>query len=211
MIVLLDSQLAVQLTTVATFILTIGLAWVMTSKYARRPSRALMFWSLGIWLFALGVLIEIVFAFGYYSELLIGTYLFIVALLVESLALGSVQLVKSGMVRRSYYTICALFTVLLLYSLMTENLGMILYNYVVWGNIPTYVAIWSGLITFPAAVVLLGVAIKSYLNKRSRKMLSIIAGVVIVSIAGTLYIAQYPAFLYLSEFIGIVLLWYGFI
>lgn len=41
-------------------------------------------------------------------------------------------------------------------------------------------------------------------------MLSIIAGVVIVSIAGSLFIAQFPAFLYYSEFIGILLLCLGF-
>ncbi len=45
----------------------------------------------------------------------------------------------------------------------------------------------------------------------SKKMLSIIAGVIIVSIAGSLYIVHFPAFLYYSEFIGISLLWFGFI
>lgn len=39
------------------------------------------------------------------------------------------------------------------------------------------------------------------------KMLATIAGVVIVAIAGSLYIAQFPAFPYYSEFIGILLLW----
>ena len=41
-------------------------------------------------------------------------------------------------------------------------------------------------------------------------MLSIIAGVVVVSIAGGLYIAAVPVFLYYSEFVGIILLWFGF-
>jgi hypothetical protein len=33
---------------------------------------------------------------------------------------------------------------------------------------------------------------------------------VVVSVAGSLYLVQFPAFLYYSEFIGILLLWLGF-
>ena len=54
------------------------------------------------------------------------------------------------------------------------------------------------------------IAAISYKRTRSKKMLSIIAGVIVVSIAGTLYIASFPEFLYFSEFIGILLLWAGF-
>ena len=40
-------------------------------------------------------------------------------------------------------------------------------------------------------------------------MLSIIGGVVAVAAVGSLYTAQFPAFLHYSEFVGILLLWFG--
>ncbi|MEM3426614.1 MAG: hypothetical protein QXI42_12560 [Thermoproteota archaeon] len=64
--------------------------------------------------------------------------------------------------------------------------------------------------TFPAAAVIIIFAALSYRQRHSLKMLSIIAGIIIVSIAGTLYIASFPEFLYYSEFICILFLWLGF-
>jgi hypothetical protein len=51
----------------------------------------------------------------------------------------------------------------------------------------------------------------SYRKTRNKKLLSIIAGVIVVSIAGTLYIVAFPAFLYYAELAGIALLWLGFV
>lgn len=207
----LTSQLSVEVTTVVIFLLAVVLGVIITRRYTRKRTRSLMFWSLGMWFFAIGVFLEILFALGIYSGFLIKTYLLVVAILVEMLALGSSELLRSGLIKNAYRIFTVLTTIILAYYLATSNVGNILTDYIVYGNIPINVAIWSSIITFPAALMLAGVAIKSYLKKRSNKLLSIIGGVVIVSIAGTLYIAQYPAFLYLSEFIGILALWYGFI
>jgi hypothetical protein len=66
-------------------------------------------------------------------------------------------------------------------------------------------------VTFPAAIILILIAALSYRKTRNPKLISIIIGVVVVSVAGTLYIVQFPAFLYYAEFIGILLLWIGFV
>ena len=132
-------------------------------------------------------------------------------MLVELLALGSMQLVKNRNAKKVYNVFVILSTLLLAYSLMISNIGNIITDYVVFGLLPISVVITSSIITFPAAIILIAVAVKSYLVKRSSKLLSIIAGVIIVSIAGTLYIVQYPAFLYIAEFVGILALWYGFV
>jgi hypothetical protein len=208
---ILTSQLSVEVTTVVTLLLTIFLAAVMTKRYMKRKSVSLMYWSTAIWIFALGVFIEIVFAYGIYSQDLIRSYLFLVAVLVELLALGSMQLVKNRNAKKVYNVFVILSTLLLAYSLMISNIGNIITDYVVFGLLPISVVITSSIITFPAAIILIAVAVKSYLVKRSSKLLSIIAGVIIVSIAGTLYIVQYPAFLYIAEFVGILALWYGFV
>lgn len=196
--------------TTVVFLLSLALTFVLTRSYFRGRKASVMFWSAGMWAFTAGVLLEIAFALNASSELLIALYLFIVALLVELLALGSIQLIGSNRVKRAYYVFCVITTVFIAYSLLSTNITNLIRDYIVYGNPPLLVIVASSLVTFPAAVVLIAVAVKSYLKTRSYKMLSIIAGVVVVSVAGTLYIASFPSILYAAEFVGIVLLWIGF-
>ncbi len=207
---LLTSQLSTEITTVVVFAASLLLAVVMSNRYMKKRSVPLLFWSAGMWLFSLGVLMEIVFALGIYSQLLADSYLLVVALLVNVLALGSIQLVSSKRIKKSYYAFSIVSVFLLLYSLATTNQGNMIQNYVLAGVPAVSVIIASSLITFPAAAILLVVAYLGYRKRKDKRLLSIIAGVIIVSVAGTLYIAAYPAFLYLAEVAGIALLWYGF-
>ena len=207
---LLTSQLSTEITTVVVFAASLLLAVVMSNRYMKKRSIPLLFWSAGMWLFSLGVLMEIVFALGIYSQLLADSYLLVVALLVNVLALGSIQLVSSKRIKKSYYAFSIVSVFLLLYSLATTNQGNMIQNYVLAGVPAVSVIIASSLITFPAAAILLVVAYLGYRKRKDKRLLSIIAGVIIVSVAGTLYIAAYPAFLYLAEVAGIALLWYGF-
>ena len=208
---ILASQVFVEFSTLLILVLALGLAIVMSYRYVRKHSKPLLYWSTGMWFFVVGVLLEVLFAFGAYSELLIALYLFVVAMVVESLALGSMQLVKSGRLRTSYYIYSIIAAALLAYSLYASNIGNVITNHIVFGALPVSVVVTSSIITFPAAAILIAIAAISYLHKHSAKMLSIIAGVLVVSVAGTLYIAAMPSFLYYSEFIGILLLWLGFI
>ncbi|MGI0141619.1 MAG: hypothetical protein ACREBF_03150, partial [Candidatus Micrarchaeales archaeon] len=169
-----------------------------------------LFWSLGLWVFAITVLMETFFALGFYSGLLIDAYLFLVALLVVLLALGSVQLVKTRWIRIGYYVIAALGIIATAYSLAISGFQSLMESWIVAG-IPSNAIIYaSSLATFPAAIVLIAIAVLGFWRTRSIKMLSIIAGVIVVSVAGTLYIASFPSFLYYAEFVGILLLWLGF-
>ncbi len=210
----LTSQLSVIATVLVTLILTILLSIVITRKYFIRKTRSLLFWSLGLWFFTIGVFLEYLFATGTYSDLLIGGYLLVVAMLVELLALGSVQLIDSKIVHKVYYAFVVVTTLLLTYLLLVTPIGSqntVITDYIVYGNLPINIVLASSLITFPAAIIIIFSAAKGYLARRDPRLLSIILGVIIVSIAGTLYIVQYPAFLYISEFVGILLLWYGFL
>lgn len=203
-------QLAVLASTVIVLALTCILAYFLTLEYIRKKLKSHLFWSAGLWLFALGVALEVLFAYGIYSEFLIKSYLFIVVLLVEALALGSIQLVKSSGIRFAYYAFVIASSAAVFVSLMLGPIGNVLQDYVVFGLLPTWVTITSAISTFVAAIILVAVAAIGYKQRRSRKMLYIIAGVVVVSVAGTLYIAAFPEFLYFSEFFGILLLWLGF-
>jgi hypothetical protein len=196
--------------TVVVFILSLILTIFLTKSYLKKKGTSLMFWSLGMWAFTIGMILEIIFALGIYSELLISSYLFIVAILVEFLALGSINLIKSRKIKLAYYGFCIITTVFMLYTLVILKIPNLVINYIVYGPLPILVVYSSSFITFPAAAVLVIVAASSYIKRKDYRYLSIISGVIIVSIAGTLYIVTFPSLLYLAEFLGIVLLWIGF-
>jgi hypothetical protein len=183
----------------------------MTYKFFKKKAKSQLAWSLGLWLFGVGVLLEILFSFNFYNAFLIKVYLASVAFLVSFLALGSTVLLKNKKVFSYYGIFFILSAIFVVYSLIVSTIGNVLTNYVVFGVLPLLVVISSSVMTFPAAAMLIAVAVISYRKTSNKKMLSIIAGVVIVSVAGSLYIAHFPTFLYYSEFIGILLLWLGFI
>ncbi len=187
------------------------LSLIISAGYFRQRKSSTMFWSCGLWLFSVSALLEVFFSAGYFSEAAIDSYLFLVALLVQLLSLGSISLLPSGKYLKPYAVYSIGTDVFLVYALAASSVGNIILNGVVYGALPVIVTVGSSLITFPAAAILLAVAALSYRKTHNRKLLSIIAGTIVVSAAGALYIAYFPAFLYVAELIGIVLLWIGFV
>lgn len=210
---------ALQLTVIAVvvfvFLASTALSVQLTRKYLKTKGRPLLYWSIGLWLFAFGTFLEILFAVGIYSLFLISLYLFVVGILVLSLSLGSMELAHTRKLKIAYWAFAIIATILLLVSLIVAPVqnttqSPIIQNYVVFGILPLLVVETSSLVTFPASIVLIAMALKSYFNTKNARLLSIVAGVIIVAIAGTLYIVQFPEFLYIAELVGIILLWVGF-
>ncbi|MGC8496034.1 MAG: hypothetical protein ACP5MX_02405 [Candidatus Micrarchaeia archaeon] len=186
------------------------LSALLFSDYAKRKTLNYLFWGLGLALFALGTFIEALFAAGIYGALLAKFYLLIVAMLVVSLGEGSIMMLKSHAAKYAYSAFAIFSFMLMIYALAYSSIGNIVSNYIVYGVLPLPVVVASSIATFPASLVIIATALLSYLKTHSRKMLSIILGVIVVSIAGTLYIVQFPVLLYYAEALGIVLLWIGF-
>ena len=204
-------QITVAISTIVILVLTLLLTFFITRDYAVKRTRALLFWSLGLWLFVAGVGLETAFALGVYNGWLANLYIVVVTLLVQFLALGSMQLISSTKLKKAYYGFCIATTAILFYSVIAFPAAYILSSAGVAIKSTSLAAtIASLLTTFPAAAILVAVAALTYIKTRSPKMLSIIAGVIVVSVAGTLYIVSFPALLYYSEFFGILLLWLGF-
>ena len=207
---LMSFAFTISLTSIV-FILSLGLTVVMGMKAAKVRSKSLQFWFSGMAVFTLSVLLEIIFAIGYYPALLLKSYLFLVAAIVELLALGSVSLAGNGKYTTSYGIYVLLTSIFLVYTLASGILGKMIISHVFFGALPIMVTVASSLITFPAAVIILVKAALDYRKGHSPNMISIIIGVIVVSVAGTLYITGFPSFLYLAEFIGIFLLWFGLV
>ena len=211
MVLMVSLQMLVFLATLLTAIPTIVLAAYMTKKWIGKKQRSHLFWSAGLWLFAITVLMETLFSQGIYSSLLIDLYLLLVVILVEMLALGSIQLIKSKLYRDLYYAFTVIITAITAYLIFSKDQGNLIMNYVVAGQPSIPVIIASSVATFAAVIIIVFIAAISYRKTHNAKMISIITGVCIVSIAGTLYIASYPYLLYYAEFIGMALLWLGFV
>lgn len=206
----LDGQVFTAVSIAIILILSAILSIFLTTTYLAKKTSSYASWSIGLWLFTFAVLEEFLFSFGIYSQFLIRSYLAAVAILVQVLAIGSLQLFGQRRPLVAYYVYSATVTIVLFAALYTATVGDIISSYVVYGGLPLAVMISSSLVTFPAAAILVAVAAISFHKTHNWKMISIIAGVVVVSIAGTLYIAKFPVFLYYAEFGGILLLWAGF-
>ncbi|WP_337860201.1 hypothetical protein [Ferroplasma sp.] len=204
------SQGFVTFSTIVIFLLSAGLTFFIVKKYIAKKQLNLLFWSAGLIVFTVAVFLEILMADKIYSRFLIDFYLFLVAVLVQFLALGSFALFGNKKFLNYYYIYSTLATVFLVVTLIVSPVGNIINSHIVYGVLPLSVTISSSFVTFPAATFIILIAAISYKKFHSNKLLSIIAGVIIVAIAGTLYIAAIPVFLYYAEFIGILLLWLGF-
>ncbi|MGP6220153.1 hypothetical protein [Caldiplasma sukawensis] len=168
------------------------------------------FWGSGLFLFVLGAFLEVLFALNISGTLLFSVYLFSVALLVELLALGSLSLLNNKKMLLGFIVYTVLSSLAVIATLIITPASNILVNGVVYGALPLPVVISSSFSTFPSAAILIGVAVYSLKKTGNLKMVWIIAGTVLVSIAGSLYIASFPELLYYSEFLGILFLWAGF-
>ena len=206
----ITSEAFVLLSVITIFALTIGLTVVILKKYLKTQYLSLFYWSLGLIVFTFAVLLEIIMAANIFSRFLIDFYLFLVAILVNFLALGSFALFGNRKFL-FYYNIYSIISIIFfIITLIIYPVGHIIIHHIVFGPLPLMIVISSSAITFPAAVLIIIIAAISYRKSKNAKLLSIIAGVLVVSTAGTLYIAAIPVFLYYAEFIGIVLLWVGF-
>ncbi|MDE1871273.1 MAG: hypothetical protein KGI06_03470 [Candidatus Micrarchaeota archaeon] len=192
------------------FVLSLVLTIVLTLSYLKSRRLSKLFWSLGMWAFTASALMTVAFALGTYSEPLATIYLYIVAILVELLAIGSMQLMSYGNMKLAYYAFCAITTAFMFYSLAVSSIPNLIANYALYGSPPALVVYASSAITIPASAILVIIAIKSYWTGKDYWNISIVAGVLIFALSGAIYINSFPSMQYVTEFIGIFLLWLGF-
>ncbi|AAT43417.1 hypothetical protein [Picrophilus oshimae] len=208
---IVTSRSFVVASTIVILILSAILTYVISKTYMKTKRTHLFYWSAGLFVFTVSVLLETLMASGIYNVFIISLYLFLVAVLVNFLSLGSFALYNNKKFENYYYIYSGITVIFLIITLALYPPGYLISDYIVYGPLPLPVTISSSFVTFPAAFFIVLIAIISYKKNKNKKLLSIIAGVIIVSIAGTLYIARFPVFLYYAEFIGIVLLWIGFV
>lgn len=201
---------SVEASTLVFFVLSSVLSAYITKSYFVRKQKNYLYWSAGMWIFALSDLFEVLFAFGIYNQPMAKVYLFLVALLVVPLAMGSLELTKSRRPRITYLVYSVITVLILAYYTFTANVGNIVTDSVVNGNLPLNVIVWSSVITFPALIIIVAIAALGYIRTKRKKLLWIIAGMIVFAVGGMLYVESLPGSVYYAEFIGLVMLWLGF-
>jgi hypothetical protein len=190
----------------------LALAVLVFDRYRREHQACHLYWGVGLLLFFVTLVEEAVLDLGVWSQPLIQSYFILVAVLVGILSLGSAELSLSGRWRQAYFgyigtTSVALVVIGFLVPVPTDVMS----GGVVSGLPPTSVDVLSSLITFPAAILLVVSSVYGAWKRHRPSLLYIAAGTIVISAAGTLYLVQLPATLYYAEFVGIVLLFLGFV
>lgn len=193
-------------------LMTLLLSVLVFRKY-RSGLSSYLWWGTGIFLGFVTITQEAALVFGYWSQPLIRTYIFLVALLVGVMSVGSVNLLKNGWIRATWFGYVVLMSIATAYFSFTTPVGRdVLVGGVLLGTLPSIDILFSTLLTAPAALALIALALYSTLKTRRLGTLFIAAGGIVLSISGALFaIRSFPALLYYAEFVGVLLLFIGFI
>ena len=182
-------------------------------RSVRERSRVQLMWGIGLAFATVATAVELVVYAGIVSGLLLQTYVFLSAAIVGMLSLGSTRVIRSSLFRTSYtvYTLAMCATVgVLSYSTGLSSSAMVSQG-VITGNPPTTLIIVSSLVTVPATFVLLGAVVVALRRSWRWQTLMMGVGACVLAAGGALYIASFPVALYYSEFIGIVLIFFGLV
>lgn len=180
-------------------------------RYQSQRIRPHLYWALGLVLVTATLLEEAVFAVGVWNSAIVQSYLFIVALLVGVLSLGSAEANLTGRWRTAYFGyIGAMAAAVALFCAIEPPAPDILSGGILVGNPPLGVVVTSTLLTVPASILMAGTSLLAAKRLRRWRLASIAAGIIVISIAGALYIVSVPETLYYAEFAGVVLLFFGF-
>lgn len=211
-----NSEVAVSDAIVASIVveslIALLLAVLVLARYRRERQPWHLYWGVGVALVFVTLLEESALDAGAWSQLLIRSYLVLIAVLVGILSLGSAEVSLTGRWRAVWFGYVALScAACAIVGAVTPVSSSIMYQGVVWGSPPTSVVVLSSVVTFPSALLLIGSALYGAVRERRPQLLFIVAGAALFSLAGTLYIASFPVAMVYSEFAGVVLLFLGFV
>ncbi len=200
------------ISTLVLFFANAALAMLLGRIYLKERSISSLIWSSGMRIFAIAVLLELLFAFGVYSSFLGSLYLFAIAMPLLAFSIGYMQFIKSKIAKQFYYYYCIGLAFLLLYLVFSTSIDSIFQNYAIYGSIPFSISIISLLIGLSSIIVLSAIAIVYYMMKRNLKILAIIPGALLFFLNNVIHFAALsPLLLYYYQLLGIILIWLGFV
>jgi hypothetical protein len=188
------------------------LSVLVLARFHRDRQRCHLYWGAGLALVFVTLVEEAALFVGVWSQLLVQSYLVLVGVLVGILSLGSAELSLSGRWKPVWFGYIALTSAALAaVGFLSPASPSIVVAGVVSGIPSTPVVIASSLVTYPAAGLLIASSLYGALRGKRLQLLYITFGTVIIAAAGSLYLVAFPVSLYYAEFVGVALLFLGFV
>jgi hypothetical protein len=205
-------SVAVGLSIVGLGAISLLLALVLLGRFRRDRRAWHLYWGIGILLVAVTLAQEAVFCFGVWSEALVRAYVVLVAVLVGVLSLGTAELSLSGRARTAWFAYVAVASAACaVVGGVTNVPASVLFQGIVWSGVPTNDVLVSSVLTFPSAALLIVSSAYGAVRARRPNLLFVTVGTGVIAAAGGLYLASFPAALLYAEFVGVVLLFLGFV
>ena len=188
------------------------LAAFLLRRYVQGHRPSYLYWGIGILLVVVTLAQEVALYTGVWSQLLIRSYLVLVALLVGLLSLGSAEISLAGRYKGVWFGYIGVASLAVtIVGVVTPVPSSILYEGVVWNLPPIAIVVASSLLTIPGAMLLIVASLYGAWKQKRLELLYITVGTIIISVSGSLYIVSFPTTLYFAEFVGVVLLFLGFV
>lgn len=208
----MSTSLALAASIAALSVVALILAALVIVRFHRGHQLFHLYWGVGLLLVFVSIAIEAVVYLGVWSQALVQTYFVITAVLVGILSLGSAELALRGRWKLAWFGYIGLTSVAVvaLGFLYSVSAGVVV-NGVISGAPSPMVVVVSTLVTVPAAALLIVTSAYGAIRQHRYHLYYITAGTIVFSIAGALYVATFPVSLYYADFVGVALLFLGFV
>jgi hypothetical protein len=204
-------NVAIAASIVALSVVALVLAGIVLWRFRREQRLWHLYWGAGIFLVFITLAEESGLYVGLWSQLLVRSYFILVALLVGVLSLGSAELALKARWKYAWFGFVgvagAASTVI---GALTPVQSSVLSGGVVVG-VPYMDLVASSLVTIPSSLLLIITSLYGVIRQKRLRLLYITVGTALIAFAGGLYLVNFPATLYYAEFIGVVLLFFGFV
>ncbi len=209
------SELAAAVTLGSTVISGVFSAHVLRQYVARRKLHQLA-WGAGLLMYSLAALAEFISEVSGWNPGLYKFYYALAPSLVAVLGLGSLFLAANRKFAYAFtaYTVVLFAAFLYVIAVTDVNAAAFAPNIIVGGNgwpSGSPPRAFSPLFTIPGSILLIGIAAYSYWKGRRWFNVFIGVGALAVAAGGAMARFNIPAALYASEFIGIALMYLGFV
>ncbi len=187
-------------------------AFLVFHQWLARHKAFQLAWSAGLAMFAVAALAQF-FAEAYgWSDAVYRVYYFLAAPLVAVLGVGSASLVnrRLGLAFALYTLVLGIVFAWVVFT-APVNAAALQQPIPAGTGFPGSVRLWSPVFTIPGSLLLIGIALLSYWRSRLAFNLAIAVGAIVAAGSGGLASLNVPAVLYLGEFIGIALMFWGFL
>ncbi len=193
-------------------VISVAFALLVFHQWLARRKAYQMAWSVGLAMFAMAAFTQFLAESYGWSDGVYRVYYFLAAPLVAVLGVGSAFLVSRRLgLAFSVYT--AVLGIVFAWVVFTAPVDTAVLQQAIPGGsgFPESVRLWSPVFTIPGSLLLIGIALLSYWRSRLAFNLAIAAGAIVAAGSGGLASLNVPAVLYFGEFVGIALMFWGFL